>query len=130
MEQLDRIENPATIPERRAELKEHLYFKEVIQDLFRVFKNSVIIGTASFSPEMMWRKHHIDITFNHLRGYRNDFQKNWDIFTPEEQAILQNFIDRSLEYENEWKVNHDYSMRCPLFLDMDKVLQEVGGLME
>ena len=117
-----------TIQEKRAELKERLFFKEVMADLFRVLKKDVQIGTATFSPEMRWRKHHIDIVFNHLKGFRDDFSKHWDIFTPQEQAILQNFIDRSLDYEREWKVNHDYSMRCPLFLDMDKVLADVGGL--
>lgn len=114
----------STIQGKRAELKERLYFWEVMADLFMVLKKDVKIGSATFSPEMMWRKHHYDITFNHLRGFRNDFQKNWDIFTAQEQVILQNFIDRSLEYEQEWKVNHDYSMRCPLFLDMDKVLAD------
>jgi hypothetical protein len=117
-----------TIQEKRAELKKNLLFKEVMADLFMVLKRDVKIGSTTFSPEMMWRKHHIDIVFKTLRGYRNDFQKNWDIFTAEEQVILQNFIDRSLEYEREWKVDHDYSIRCPYFPDMDKVLQEFGGL--
>jgi hypothetical protein len=135
MEEQTKLEVPGinlfspTIQGKRAELKERLFFKEVMADLFMVLKKDVQIGTATFSPEMMWRKHHMDITFNHLRGFRNDFTRHWDIFTPQEQVILQNFIDRSLEFEREWKVDHDYSMRCPLFPDMDKVLQEMGGLM-
>ena len=113
-----------TIKGKRAELKDLQYFKDVIQELFRVYPHDLQVGSDIFSPELLWQWQHRDIVFNHLQGYRDDFTKNWDIFTDEEKVILQNFIDRSLEYEKEWRVDHDHSMRCPLFLDMDKVLAD------
>jgi len=117
-------ETELSTKQKRADLRDSLYLQEVIRELFRECSNGLNAGGLHLSPQAFWVKMNHDIIFKHLMGYRQTFRKNWDLFTAEEQAILQDFITKSEEYERDWWENHDHSMRCPLFLDLDKVLKE------
>jgi hypothetical protein len=118
------MDKELSIEQKRADIRDSLYFQEVIRELFRECSNGLNAGGLHLSPQALWVKMNTDLIFKHLRSYRETFRKHWNLFTADEQAILHDFITKSEEYERDWRENHDHSMRCPMFLDLGKVLKK------